>query len=162
MEKKISYTFWGDEINTNWDDWYLAVKNMFNNYGYKITHYGFFSKSYSSNNVVTALRKEKEITKIIKSGEVPDSMECYSLPKDFGSAMSDYNFLCVRTKDFISVVFTEKDMIRINDEEIMKMKNYIKFSYGEIYSSLGEVPVVYAYTRDKRSLSSYELIKRIE
>ena len=162
MEKKISYTFWGDEINTNWDEWYEYVKKMFNNMGYNITHYGFSSKSYSSNNIVTAKRKEKEIAKIIQSGEIPDSIECYSLPENFRTAVSDYNYLCVRTSNFISVVFTEKDLNRISEADIMKMKNYIKFSFGEVYSTYGQVPVMYAYTKDKRSVPSYELIKRLE
>mgnify|MGYP006874739710 CR=1 FL=1 len=42
------------------------------------------------------------------------------------------------------------------------LKKYVDYEYGEIYSvSRAEVPLLYAETRDKRNLDTYECIKKI-
>ena len=31
--REINYTFWGEPIDTNWYEWYLAVRTLFEKYG---------------------------------------------------------------------------------------------------------------------------------
>lgn len=163
MVKKISYTFWGDSIDSNWYEWHMAVANLFDKLGYKITHYGISSGSYHPNKVVTAARRRKVLLDILKSGEVPDAIECYALPKDFNAAACDYYIFCSRdsTHQLITFVMREEVALGIDDKDILEMKKYIRFSEGEVYSTYGEVPMNYAYSRDKKRLNSYELIKKI-
>ncbi|WP_026529208.1 hypothetical protein [Butyrivibrio sp. VCD2006] len=159
MNKEINYTFWGEDIKTNWYDWYVEVQKLFEKMGYKISHYGISSKSYSPDKIVTASRKEKEIIKILNSGEVPEDLEFYSLPKDYNSAIGDFDLLCVRTSEFISVVFKEKDISNIDENDILRMKEYITFSFGEVFSSSDYSSMVYSYTKDKENVPTYKLIK---
>ena len=39
MSKEINYTFWGESIDSNWYEWFLAVKAMFEKCGYEVTHH---------------------------------------------------------------------------------------------------------------------------
>ena len=158
--KEINYTFWGKPIDTNWYEWHLAVIKLFEKYGLKITHYGFSSASYDPDRIVTAMRKQKEIIRIIQSGEVPKSIECFSLPKEFNS-VCDSPLTCVRTNEFISVFYHEDD-ISIDENDIMEMKKFIKCEYGEVFSSYRYLTVMYSYSREHGKFSDFELIKTIE
>lgn len=158
--REINYTFWGKPIDTNWYEWQLAVTKLFEKYGLKITHYGFTSASYDPDRIVTAMRKQKEIIRIIQSGEIPKTVECFSLPKEFNS-ICDSALTCVRTKEFISVLFHEDD-ISIDENDIMEMKKFIKFEYGEVFSSYSYLTVMYSYSREHGKFDDFELIKTIE
>ncbi len=163
-EKVISITLWGNGSEMGkWIDWYDDIKEIMNSLGYKQTHIGIKSKSYTSGKALTVARKEKEILAKIKDGEIPLIMECLSLPKGYKQAAFDYEFYCARTEEYISVMMKEADYNPDNEQMIISvLKKYINSEYGEIYSALrSDAPFVYATTRDVNNLKSYELIKKI-
>ena len=160
--REINYTFWGEPIDTNWYEWYLAVRTLFEKYGLKITHYGISSASYSPDNVVTAKRKEKELIRILQSGEVPKTIECYSVPKDFITVIGDSRLSCIRTKKFISVFYNEDRIDGIDENDIMEMKKYIRFKSGEVFSSYRYGTAGYSYDQIHGKFDDFEHIKTIE
>ena len=109
------------------------------------------------------MNKEKGIFTAITRSEKPLSFSCYSLPKDYKTASFDYDFLGVRTKQYISVILKEVDYNKLNVKNIIsQLKEYIQYEYGEIYRmSKEEMPLIYAATRNTDSLKSFCLIKEI-
>ena len=162
-DRKISITIWGKEKG-DWIEWYNDIKNLMNKLGYEHTHIGILSKNYSSGKILTVARKEREILTKINEGEIPMSLSCYSLPKGFKVASFDYNFLCERNGSYISVILKETDYNISNEQLIISLMNkYICLEYGEIYSTIAsEMPLLYAETKDKNNLNTYNLIKNIE
>lgn len=165
MGKNISITLWGNcHEKQKWLEWYNEAKELFNMFGYAHTHIGIQSKSFQSKKILTVIRKEKEILEKIRSGEVPKSLSCYSLPKEFKVAMFDYDIFCIRREEYISFVLKEEDY-NLNKENLILsfLKKYVDFEYGEIYSvSRDEVPMLYAETRDARNLDTYKFLKEIK
>lgn len=163
-EKVISITLWGNGAEKGkWIEWYDDIKEIMNSLGYKQTHIGIESKSYTSGKILTVVRKEKEILAKIKDGEIPLSFCCYSLPKGYRQAVFDYEFYCERARGDISVIMKEADYNLDNEQIIISvLKKYINSEYGEIYSALrSDAPWIYAGTRDVNNLETYELIKKI-
>lgn len=165
MDKKvISITLWGNGAEKGkWIEWYDDIKEIMNSLGYKQTHIGITSKSYTSGKILTVARKEKEILAKIKDGEIPSSFSCYSLPKGYRQAVFDYEFYCEREEKDVSVIMNEVDYNPDNEQMIISvLKKYIDSEYGEIYSALrSDAPWIYAGTRKVNDLKSYELIRRI-
>ena len=164
MEKEINYTFWGESIDSNWYEWYQTVEAMFEKHGCKITHLGINSESYNPNGVVTALRKEKALMEILKNGEVPNAIECYSVPKNYTTVGGDFDICCIRKNNFISVIIREKNILNIDEKSIWDMKKYLKFDSGEVFSAEKLNSLFYTYTRDKGKVNhlNYEFIKNID
>lgn len=160
--REINYTFWGEPIDDNWYEWYLAVRKLFEKYGYKITHYGIISDSYSPGKAVTANRKEKEIIRILESGEVPKCFECHSAPKDFITVIGDSHLSCIRSDKFISVFYLENQISSIDENDIMEMKKFIRFKSGEVFASRKYCTAVYSFSREQKTCDDFELIKTIE
>jgi len=162
--REINYTFWGEPIDTNWYEWFLAVRTLFEKCGYKITHYAIDSESYHPDRAVTALRKEKAIENILKTGEVPKSIECYSVPKDYITLIGDHSLCCIRTRNFISVIVRENAMQHLDESAILEMKKYIRFESGEVFSAdkCNSFFISYERTEKMKSSHHYELIKAIE
>jgi len=160
--REVNYTFWGEPVDTNWYEWYLAVKKLFEKYGYEITHLGIFSASYISDKVVTARRKEKTLIEILKSGEAPDAIECYTVPKDFITVIGDSRLSCIRTKNFISIFYLENQISNIDENDFMEMKKFIKFESGEVFASSKYCTVVHSYSREQKTWDDFELIKTLE
>lgn len=165
MDKKvISITLWGNGTEKGkWIEWYEDIKEIMNSLGYKHTHIGIDSKSYTSGKVLTVARKEKEILAKIRDGEIPTSLSGYSLPKEYRQAAFDYEFFCIRNKEYVLVMMNEADYNPDNEQMIISvLKKYINSEHGEIYSGLrSDAPFIYAVTRKVNDLKSYELIKTI-
>lgn len=164
MEKNISITLWGNGIEKRkWIEWYKDVKELFSNLGYVHTHIGIQSQSYNNGKVMTVLRKEKEILSKLDKGEEPENLSLYSLASNYKIAMFDYDALCARDKEYLSFVLKEEDYNICNENLILSIiKKYVDYEYGEIYSvSRAELPLLYAETRDKRNLDTYECIKKL-
>lgn len=166
MKREINYTFWGESIDANWYDWYLAVKDLFERTGFKITHYGADFDSYHPDKCVTALRKEKAIVELLKSGEVPDCLECYAVPNDFKTVLGDFTLYCVREKTHISVVVREDYVPLVDENAILGMKKFINFESGEVFSANKCNSCWFSSTRDRDKnmvkMHGYELIRTIE
>ena len=64
----------------------------------------------------------------------------------------------------MSVILKETDYNISNEQLIISLMNkYICLEYGEIYSTMAsEMPLLYAETKDKNNLNTYNLIKNIE
>ena len=164
MGKNISITLWGNGIEKQkWIEWYKDVKELFSNLGYVHTHIGIQSQSYKNGKVMTVIRKEKEILTKLDQGEEPVNLSLYSLASDYKIAMFDYDVLCARDKEYLSFVLKEEDYNTYNENLILSiLKKYVDYEYGEVYSvSRAELPLLYAETRDKRNLDTYECIKKI-
>ena len=164
MEKNISITLWGNGIEKQkWIEWYKEVKELFNNLGYVHTHIGIKSQSYNRGKVMTVARKEKEILSRLEQNEEPENLSLYSLDKEYKIAMFDYNVLCARDKEYLSIILSEKDYNAHNENLIISILNkYVDYRYGEVYSvSKDEMPLIYAETREKRNLDTYECIKKL-
>ncbi len=162
MQMYISYTFWGNDILASWSEWYADVAELFKSIDLSITHIGIKSQSFNSGKIITVARKGKRIIEAISNGEIPVSMECYSLPKDYQVAVFDFFILCVRTKDFISVIFRNEYINIIDEKQILLFKKYINVVDGEVYStSVSEAPLLYAYTKKSSNLETYKHIKSL-
>lgn len=164
MKKKISYTVWGTEKSSNtWIEWYNEVKDIFLSLNYGLTHIGITSKACNSGKISTAKRKEKEFIERIQEGEKIDCVECYSLLPDYKTAMFDYRVLCARCSSYITFVINDEDLTPIVEKHIIEFeKKYFNISEGEVYStSIKELPVLYAETKDSNNLDSYKSIKKI-
>lgn len=143
----VSITLWGDGlIKGNWLDWYHDIGIIFQELGYKRTHIGIDCKSYSNRKIVTIKRKEKSILDILQSEDIPKSMSCYSLIKDYKVAMFDYDVMAVRQSQYISIIFNRNDLVKIDiDNVIFMLKQYIEFQCGEVYQmDREEMPLIYA------------------
>jgi len=162
MKREINYTFWGESIDSNWYEWFLAVKDLFEKCGYKVTHYGINSESYNPDKAVTASRKEKAIVELLKSGEVPNSIEFYSVSKDFVTVSGDAALYCLREKNCICVIVRESAVPDINEDAIMEMKKYIKFESGEVFSARILNSIFYSHSKTHDKFHEYEFIKNIE
>ena len=162
MSKEINYTFWGESIDSNWYEWFLAVKAMFEKCGYEVTHYGPDFDSYNPDHVVTAARKEKALVELLKRGEVPNSFDFYSVPKDYTTVAGDASLYCLRTKDFICVVVRESAVPNVDEDAIMEMKKYIKFESGEVFSARTLNSIFYSYSKTSCKFHEYEFIRTIE
>lgn len=165
MDKKvISITLWGNGTEKGkWIEWYEDIKEIMNSLGYKNTHIGIDSKSYTSGKILTVARKEKEILAKIRDGEIPSSLSCYSLPKGYRQAALEYELYCDRGEKDISVIMNETDYTPENEQMIISvLKKYIDSEYGAIYSALrSDAPWLYVGNRNLKGLKSYELIKKI-
>ncbi|MCR5608953.1 MAG: hypothetical protein K6G26_07815 [Lachnospiraceae bacterium] len=163
MSKNICYLFYGGNIDTNWIDWYMYVKQLFNSLKLNVSHLGVISESFKSGKIVTTKRKEKTLISKMNEGEIPESVECYSLSDDFRIAMFDYKLLCVRTEQYIALVFKDEYIGIIDEKNILKMKEYINFSDGVVFSTdIKEVPLLYADVKNANDLETYEFIKTIK
>ena len=163
-EKVISITLWGNGTKKGkWLDWYYENKNLMKDLGYKLTHIGIQSQSFTSGKILTVARKEKEILSKISDGEIPFSFACYSLLKNYKTASFDYEILSVRKEEYISIIIKEVDYDRLNIQDVISMmKKYIDYEYGEIYiTSRAEMPLLYAATRNADNIKSYSLLKKI-
>lgn len=163
-EKVISITLWGNGIQQEkWLNWYQDVENFVKDLGYKITHIGIQSKTFCRGKILTVARKKKDILTAIANGEKPSSFSCYVLPKDYKIASFDYDFLCVRTKEYISVIVKEEDYSKFDSKSVIsKLKDYINYDCGEIYiMSKKEVPLIYAATRKLDNIESFSLVRKI-
>lgn len=163
-EKVVSITLWGNGIEKEmWLNWYQDMENLMQRLGYEPSHIGIQSASFRSRKILTVARKKKDIIAAITSGEKPSSFSCYSLPKDYKTASFDYDFLGVRTKQYISVILKEVDYNKLNVKSVIsQLKEYIHYEYGEIYRmSKEEMPLLYAATRNSDSLKSFCLIEEI-
>lgn len=164
IEKTISITLWGTSDNDyDWLGWYSDMNILAEKLGYKFTHMGVKSDSYDSGKVMTISRKEKEVIRKIASGENPSSMSLYCLPKDYKMAMFDYELLCARRENYITVVLKEDDFDTSTEQMILSIiKKHIDYKEGEIYlTSRTEVPMIYAETRDSENLDTYNSIRKI-
>ncbi len=162
MEKIISYTFWGTQIESDWLEWYRYVEKLFAKTGHTITHVAV-KTDFSKTGRITRISKKKieEIGKIKNNGN-SFCVEVYSLPINYEIAAFDYDILCVRTECFISLVIKEQDSKHIGENDILGMKKFLDYKSGEVYSTLNnEVPLLYAFTNDSNNLSTYEFIKNI-
>lgn len=161
-ERKISITIWGREKG-DWLEWYKDIKTLMNKLGYEHTHIGIISTHYTSGKVLTVARKESEIITKLGEGEVPMSFSCYSLPKGYKVASFDYNFLCERNTEYMSVILEESDYNMDSKQFIISMmKKYTCLEFGEIYSTaISEMPLLYAETKDKNTLKTYSLIETL-
>lgn len=163
-EKVISITIWGNGIQQEkWLNWYQYVENLAKSLGYKLTHIGIQSKSFCSGKILTVARKKKDILASIADGEKPLRLSCYSLPKDYRIASFDYDFLCVRKEEYISIIVKEDDYSKLNSKSVIsKLKEYINYDYGEIYiMSKKEMPLIYAATRNSDNIETFSLIEEI-
>lgn len=163
-EKTISVTLWGNGAKKEkWLDWYYDVKNFMKDLGYRLTHIGIQSQSFCSGKILTVARKEKDILTKVADGEIPMSFSCYSLSQGYKTASFDYDILCVRKEEYISVIIKEVDYYKLNIQNtILMIEKYIDYEYGEIYrTSKAEMPLIYAATRDADNIKSYSLIKKI-
>lgn len=163
-EKVISITLWGDGIQKEkWLNWYQDIENIMKSLGYKPTHIGIQSKSFCGGKILTIKRKKKDIFDTIDTGENPSSFSCYSLPKDYRTASFDYDFLGVRKEGYISIIVKEVDYNKLNVKRVIyQLNEYINYQYGEIYMmSKGEMPLIYAATRNKDNIKSFSLIEEI-
>ena len=163
-EKVISITLWGNGIQKEkWLNWYQDVENIMKILGYKPTHIGIQSKTFCSEKILTVARKKKDILATIAAGENPSSFSFYSLPKDYRTASFDYDFLCVRKEEYISVIVKDVDYGKLNIESVIsQLKDYINYEYGEIYiMSKKEMPLIYAATRNLDNIKSFSLIVEI-
>ena len=163
-EKVISITLWGNGIQKEkWLNWYQDVENIMKILGYKPTHIGIQSKTFCSGKILTVARKKKDILATIAAGENPSSFSFYSLPKDYRTASFDYDFLCVRKEEYISVIVKDVDYGKLNIESVIsQLKDYINYEYGEIYiMSKKEMPLIYAATRNLDNIKSFSLIVEI-
>ena len=143
----VSITLWGDGlIKGNWLNWYHDIGIIFQELGYKRTHIGIDSKSYSNSQIVTIARKEKAILDILQSGETPESMSCYSLIKDYKVAMFDFDVMAVRQSEYMSIIFNRSDLVKIDvDNVIFNLTQYMELQCGEVYQmDRKEVPLMYA------------------
>lgn len=142
----VSITLWGDGlIKGKWFEWYYDMDTIFQELGYKKTHFDIQSEAYTINKIVTVKRKEKQVLPILQNGKVT-RVSCYSLPKDYKSASFDYNVLAVRQSKYISLIMDIKDFGKIDVNcYISSLLKYIEFEYGEIYQmNRDEVPLIYA------------------
>lgn len=165
MGKRISYTIWGTTKQKNdWIEWYNNVKSLFNEFGYAITHIGIISQSFKSNKILTISRNEKKIVKALQDGEIPNSIECYSLQPNFRTAMFDYEILCIRNVGYMTFVINDTDLNLNREKKIITFeKKFITIEKGEVYSTTNkEVPMIYAETKDSTNLATYEFIKKIQ
>ena len=163
-ERVISITLWGNGIQKEkWLDWYQYVESLMKSLGYKPTHIGIQSKTFCSGKILTVARKKKDILAVIAAGENPSSFSCYSLPKDYRIASFDYEFLCVRRAEYISIIVKEDDYDKLNIKSVIsRLKDYINYEYGEIYIMLKkEMPLIYAATRKLNMIKSFSLIEKI-
>ncbi len=162
-KRKISITIWGKEKG-NWLEWYKDVTDLMTQMGYKNTHIGIITESYNTGKVVTVARKEKEILTRIREGEFPSCFSCFSLPKDYRCAGFDYYFMCERNEAYMSVTINDTDYNDYNERQIIAMiTKYTCMESGEIFStSMSELPLVYAETKDTRNLKTYKLIRNLE
>lgn len=143
----VSITLWGDGlIKGNWLDWYHDIGIIFQELGYKRTHIGIDCKSYVSRKIVTIERKEKSILDILQSEDIPKSMSCYSLIKDYKVAMFDYDVMAVRQSEYISIILNRSDLVKIDiDNVIFNLTQYIELQCGEVYQmDREEMPLIYA------------------
>lgn len=143
----VSITLWGDGlIKGNWLNWYHDIGIIFQELGYKRTHIGIDCKSYTSKKIVTIERKEKSILDILQSEDIPKSMSCYSLIKDYKVAMFDYDVMAVRQSEYISIILNRSDLVKIDiDNVIFNLTQYIDLQCGEVYQmDREEMPLIYA------------------
>lgn len=143
----VSITLWGDGlVKGNWLDFYNDIGIIFRKMGYKRTHIAIDCKTFLNKKIVTTNRKEKEIINILKSGDIPKSISCYSLSKDYKIAMFDYDVMVVRQSEYISVVLNRSDLVKLDiDNTISILKQYIEFKIGEVYQmDREEMPLMYA------------------
>lgn len=143
----VSITLWGDGlVKGNWLNFYNDIGIIFQKMGYKRTHIAIDCKTYMNKKIVTTNRKEKEIINILQSGDIPKSISCYSLSKDYKVAMFDYDVMAVRQSEYISVVLNRNDLVKIDiDNTIFILKHYIEFKSGEVYQmDREEMPLMYA------------------
>ncbi len=165
MDKRITYSFWGKEKTTqNWIDWYKDVKFLINCIGYELSHIGVEFESYDSKKIVTVKRKEKDILLRMNNGEIPNSLECFSLPNNFKMAIFDYNIYCVRNSRYIAYTLYENDMNEYNEKLIRQItEKYFVPDNGEaFFTSLKEVPLLYVATRNSDNIKSYDFIKSLD
>ena len=89
-----------------------------------------------------------------------DPKKGFSISQNF---MKDYDFLCVRTKEYISVIVKEEDYSKFDSKSVIsKLKDYINYDCGEIYiMSKKEVPLIYAATRKLDNIESFSLVRKI-
>lgn len=160
----ISITLRGDTLKKGrWIEWYEYICSIISELGYDKTHIAIESDKYTTTKIVTISRKEKQILHMIQSGVEPAGISIYSLPKDYKIASFDYNILCVRARDYISVIFKQCDFGRIDvDDFILKMKVYIEVENGEIYKmDRDEVPLLYAAQANSIDMyKTLEILKR--
>lgn len=164
MDKRITYVFWGEEKKEhNWIGWYNDVKYLIEFSGYQLSHIGVKLESYDSKKIVSAKRKEKDILLRMSKGEIPNSLECFSLPYDYKMAVFDYNIYCVRNKQYISYTFYDNDMNESKEKIIRHItEKYFVPDSGEVFqTSLKEVPLLYVATKKSKNIKSYEFIKSL-
>ncbi len=160
----VSITLWGDGlIKGNWLDWYNDIGIIFQQLGYKRTHIGIECKSYVNKKIVTIERKERSIINILQSGDMPKSLSCYSLSKEYKVAMFDYDIMAVRQSEYISVIVNKSDLAKVEMENIISdLKQYIEFRRGEVYQmDREEMPLLYAANaKTINPFKSLEILKK--
>ena len=145
-DNTVSITLWGDGlVKGKWIEWYNSIGLIFQSLGYKRTHIGMQSQSYSNSKIVTAARKEAHILQLLQNEE-PQTLSCYALPKEFRTAAFDYEELAVREAGYISLIVKENDLKRMDvDAVIEQLIQYIEFEDGELYRmDRSEMPLLYA------------------
>ena len=161
-DKIISITLWGNTAKKGkWIDWYKDTKKIANNMGYELTHIGIQNQSFSDGKIRTVSRMEKKILESIEKGDCPQDFSCFVLPSDFRSASFDYTLLFDRTENDISILISENDYEKFDENELLNtFKQYIDYECGEMYEvSRKEMPLIYAATRRSDYVKSYKHIK---
>ncbi len=163
MEKRITYAFWGSSNGESWHDWYREVKSLFSEMGHEVNYLGVEFESYNPSKIVTVRRKEKEIVQRMTEGEILRSLELFSLPNGFRTAIFDHDMYCARTDRYICYTMYERDANEEREEQFVRItEKYFKPKNGEEFStSVKDVPLIYVSTGKKGNIRSYELIKKL-
>lgn len=164
-QKNIAIVAWkNNKDDFKWIQWYEDIKALSNNIGLPITHMGITSAKFTSGKIVTVNRMEKKMLDSIKSGDSLVSLSCLSLPKDYSIASFDYNAYFISNKAYIAAILKEEFYNPDLEKEILSMLNKcVEYDDGAIFStSVEEVPLLYIATKDRKNLSTYELLKKIE
>lgn len=160
----ISIALWGDgRVFGKWLEWYCDMGDVFQKLGYKRTHLGITSPSFQGDRILTVARKEKQILQVLKDGEIPEDLMCYSLPKGFRQAAFDYEVDATRAGEYIHLEMNASDFPKIDAEQVIDLlKKYIELDHGEIFQmSRYEVPLLYVAANNPVSMyPSLQIIKR--
>ena len=164
MEKRITYAFWGSSNGESWLDWYREVKSLFCEIGHEVNYLGVEFESYNPSKLVTARRKEKEIVQKMTEGEIPRSLELFSIPDGFRTAIFDHDMYCARTDRYICYTLYERDMGEETEKQFIRItERYFSPERGEAFStSVNDVPLIYISTGKAGNIRSFELIKTLK
>lgn len=163
MTKVYTLALWGNlQPNKGWVDWFRFMEDSSKLFGSPLTHFGIKGDGLGTKDI-RSIDKFSKVRNVIETSKV-EWLSGYSLPKDFQTAVFDYNVHMNLCSSYVSISVKESyaaSLLSDSDDWMQKATRFCLFRNGMLFQmDENESPLLYVSgSSSQKSFSSMSVIK---